>query len=110
MDADSEGMDNSYGVTINANALPPEQKLYYLLNPPNIKYNDEISNRRSVGWSNLIYGSRALHNFVKAYANVVNSMAYFVKTNPQTNVKKRDQTFPIQYQTSTSSLWSENRG
>ena len=47
-----------------------------------------------MGCSNLIYGSRALHNFVKAYANVVNSMAYFVKTNPQTNVKKMRPNFP----------------
>ena len=86
MGADNEGLLNDDGLTLNANALPPEQKLYYLLNPPNIKYNDEISNRRSVGWSNLIFGARALHNVAMAYVNVINVIDTFVGPNLSTNI------------------------
>ena len=43
LDADNEGAENGGVVAVDANALPPDRKLYLILNPPNINCNDEIS-------------------------------------------------------------------
>ena len=53
------------------------RKVYFLRNPPNNNYNDEISNQRSMGLSNLVVGARELHNAIMAYVNVVNAIATF---------------------------------
>ena len=70
-------MVNGGRVTVNADALPPEKKVYCLRNPPNINYNNEISNQRSMGLSNLVVGVRDLHNAAMSYVNVVNAIATF---------------------------------
>ena len=41
-----------------------------------------------MGWINLIVGSHALHNSVKAYLNILNDIAIFVEPTPQTNITK----------------------
>ena len=93
----NEGVDteNEWGETevvdaenevVKNGALPPEQKGYWLQNPPTINYNDEISNKRSMVWSNNIFGDHVLHNFVKAYVNVFNAITTFVEPTPPTNI------------------------
>ena len=77
-------MVNGGRVTVNADALPPEKKVYFLRNPPNINYNDEISNQRSMGWINLVVGARDLHNATMAYVNIVNAIATFLNLPHQT--------------------------
>ena len=39
-----------------------------------------------MGWSNLIVGARALHNFFKAYAKIINAIFTFVEPTPSTNI------------------------
>ena len=63
VDAENEGVENGDRVTVNANALPPEWNGYCLRNPPNINYNYERANRRSIGWSNLIVGAFFLNTW-----------------------------------------------
>ena len=93
----NEGVDteNEWGETevvdaenevVKNGALPPEQKGYWLQNPPTINYNDEIANKRSMVWSNNIFGDHVLHNFVKAYVNVFNAITTFVEPTPPTNI------------------------
>ena len=60
----------------------------HLQNHPTIKYNDGRANWISMGWSNLIFVSHALHNVSKAYVNAVNSMSTFVEPTPPTNIIK----------------------
>ena len=38
-----------------------------------------------MGWSNLVFGERSLHNIAKSYINVVNSIATFVEPTLPTN-------------------------
>ena len=78
MDAENEGVKNDDGAKMNSNALPPERKGYCLRNPPTVNYNEEISNGRSMEWINLIVCARALHNFSKAYVNVINATTTFL--------------------------------
>ena len=37
-------------------------------------------------WNNLIVGSNELHSVAKAYVNIVNAIAFFVKPTPPTNI------------------------
>ena len=67
-------------------ALPTDQKVYFLRNPPTINYNDGIANRRSMGWNNLIVGSHALHNGAKACVNVTNAIANYFETSLPNNI------------------------
>ena len=39
-----------------------------------------------MGWENIIVGSNELNSVAKAYANVVNAIANFVKLTPPTNI------------------------
>ena len=39
-----------------------------------------------MGWNNLIVGSNELHSTAKAYVNVVNAIATFVKPTPPNNI------------------------
>ena len=39
-----------------------------------------------MGWGNLIFGSRDLHNFDIAYVNVVNVITNFVESNKPTKI------------------------
>ena len=55
---------------------------------PTIKYNHERSNKRYMGWSNLVIGSHAIHNVAKAYANILNTISTFLGTNPPTDIIK----------------------
>ena len=82
VEMDSEGVENGGGVVVDANWIPTNRKVYSLCQHPNINYNDERSTWRSMGWINLIMGSRALHNVSKAYANVFNSITTFVEPTP----------------------------
>ena len=76
-----------YGrVTVNSNALTPKQKLYFLRNSPTINYNDERFNRHYMGWSDLIVGSSALHNFAKTYININNYIATFSEPTLTNNI------------------------
>ena len=43
-----------------------------------------------MGWSNLISGYHALHNFTKAYIKVVNAIATFFETTPPTKIIKNE--------------------
>ena len=90
MDAENEGVENGGRVTIYANDLPPERKGYFLQNPPNINYNDERDNQRSMGRRNLIVGARDLQNVAVAYVEVVNTITTFVEPTPQTNILKNE--------------------
>ena len=78
MNAEDEGVENEVIYT--------EWRGYRLQNLPTINYNDGRANGRSMGYNNLIFGSRALHNVAKTYANVVNYIATFVEPTPQTNI------------------------
>ena len=66
--------------------LYPERKGYSLRNPPNINCSDKRSTRLSMVWNNIIVVSNELHRVAKAYVNVVNSINYFVKPTPPTNI------------------------
>ena len=66
--------------------LPPKQKVYRLRNNLNINYNDGFSNRRSMGWNNLIVGSHDLHSVIKAYVNIFNAISIFVAPTQPTNI------------------------
>ena len=39
-----------------------------------------------MGWSDLIVGSHALHNIIKAYVNAINAIPPFVEPTPPTNI------------------------
>ena len=82
MTVHTEGVENRYGVTIDANALSYEKKGYHLQYPSNINYNYEIETRSSVLWINLVTGSRTLHNT----ANALNAITNFVELTPPTNI------------------------
>ena len=78
VDSDNEGVDNKF--------LPPERKWCILRNSPNVNYSDKMSTRLSMGWNNLIVVSDEIHSVSKSYVNVVNSINYFVKPIPPTNI------------------------
>ena len=84
--SENRGVENYGRVTINFDALPPHQQLHHPWNTPTISSSDERDNRCSMGWINLIVGAHALHNFAKAYANVINDTTTFVEPNPPTNI------------------------
>ena len=89
LDAENEGLDLKNEGLENY-ALPPEQKIYCLRNPPTICYNYGRYNRCSKGWINLIVGARALHNVATTFVNVVNAIDTFVEPNPPTNIIKNE--------------------
>ena len=66
--------------------LPPEQKGNVLQNPINVNCNYGRSNKRSIGWNNLIVGSYAILDVAKAYVNVFNYISTFLKPTAPTNV------------------------
>ena len=66
--------------------LHPEKKLYWLRNPPTIKYDDGRDNWVSVDWNNIIVGSNDLHSVTKAYVNDVNDISTFVELTTPTNI------------------------
>ena len=39
-----------------------------------------------MGWSNLIFGAHAIHNFTKSYVNFFNAIANFVEPTPSTSI------------------------
>ena len=78
VDSDNEGVDNK--------ALPPEIKGYILRKPPNVNYSDKRATRLSMGRNNIIVSSNEIHSVAKAYVNVVNTITYFVKPTPPTNI------------------------
>ena len=39
-----------------------------------------------MGWNNIIVVSNEIHSVAKAYVNVVNTITYFVKPTPPTNI------------------------
>ena len=84
VDSETEGMDSDNEVVYNE-VLTTEIKECILRNPPNVNYSNKISTRRSMGWINLIVGSNELHSVAKAYVNIVNNIATFVKPNPPNN-------------------------
>ena len=43
-----------------------------------------------MGWNNIIVGSNELYSVAKSYINVVNSITYFVKPKPPTNIITND--------------------
>ena len=43
-----------------------------------------------MGFNNLVFGSHALHNIVKAYVKVLNSISTFVEPNTQTDIFTND--------------------
>ena len=73
MDSETEGVDSDNEL-VYKKVLPSEKKGYRQRNPPNVKY------------INLIVGPNELHIVTKAYANVVNAIAYFVKPTPPANI------------------------
>ena len=77
MDAEHEVLVNDKGGAIDTNTLTPQLKGFFLRQPPNINYNDEITTWHSMGRSKLIVNARALHNISKSYINVVNAIATF---------------------------------
>ena len=79
-------MENGGRLTVNDDALNTDKYIYCLRNPLNINYNDERSNQRSMGWSNLIGGSRDLHSADIGYVNVVNTIANFVEPTLSNNI------------------------
>ena len=78
VESDNEGIYNK--------VLPPKRKGCSLRNPPNVNYSDKRATQRYIGWNNLIVGSNELHIVKNSYVNVVNSIAYFVKPTPPTNI------------------------
>ena len=78
VESENEGVDNG--------AILPKITGYILRNPPNVNYSEKRSTRRSMGWKNLIVGSNELQSVAKAYVNVVNYIASFVKPTPPTNI------------------------
>ena len=85
VDYETGGVD-SYNEVVENEVLPPERKLYSLRKPLNVNYNDKRATRSSMGWNNLIFVSNELHSVEKAYINVVNAIASFVKPTPPTNI------------------------
>ena len=45
-----------------------------------------------MGWNNLIVGSNKINSVSKAYVNVINYIATFVKPNTPTNIITNDNT------------------
>ena len=82
LDSENEGLENY--------VLTPHQKGYFLQNTNTINYNYGISNRRSMGWSNLIVGFYAIHNVAKDYVNVLNDIVTFVEPTRPTNIITND--------------------
>ena len=95
MESETEGADSENEVLDNK-VLPPERKGCSLRNPPNINYSDKRATWSSMGSNNLIVGSNELHSVAKAYFNVVNDIATFVKPTPPTNIITND-TILMQY-------------
>ena len=67
-----------------------------LRNTRTTNYHDGRENWRSMGWSNLIVGSHALHNIVKSYVNKVNTISIFVEPTTPSNIITNKTTL-IQY-------------
>ena len=85
VDVENEGV-NSENEGVDNEVIPPEKRGYLLQNPSTINYNDGIYNRNSMGRNNMIVGSHDLHNFAKAYVNIVNAITTFVDPTPPTNI------------------------
>ena len=85
MDSETEGVESDNEVVDNK-VLTPERKGYSLRTPSNVNYSDNRDTRISMGCNNLIFGSNELHSVEKSYINVVNSITFFVKPTPPTNI------------------------
>ena len=97
MDSETEGVDSENEV-VDKKVLPPERKGYILRNPTNVNYSNKRTTSLSMGWNNIIVGSNEIHSVAKAYVNVVNSITYFVKPTPPTNIIT-NKTIMTQYST-----------
>ena len=85
VESETEGVD-SYNEGLDKEVLLPKRKGYNLSKTPNVNYSDKRATWISLGWNNLIVGSNELHSVAKYYINVVNSITYFVKPAPPTNI------------------------